>query len=81
LQGISLELFAESKHEISDLTSNDEVQGATDSNHHPDLKGILDDTTVNSIINCDSFFDCEDDEKTLSGIATSILVNDLELRY
>jgi len=88
LDSIDSELFnfvTGSNRLLSEVALSDEVGDPT-ADQHPDLKEILEDDTepgnfpVNSIVDCNSFFQSEEDEEALCNIPTLILVTDLELR-
>ena len=89
LESIDSELFefvTGSNRLLSEVAMSDEVD-APSADQHPDLKKILEDDTepgnfpVNSIVDCNNFFQLEEDEEALCNIPISILVTDLELRY
>ena len=88
LESIDSELFefvTGSNRLLSEVALSDEV-GAPTADQHPDLKKILEDDTepgnfpINSIVDCNSFFQREEDVEVLCNIPTSILLTDLELR-
>ncbi len=70
---------------LSEVALSDEVD-APAKDHQPDLRSILEDDNepghfpVNSIVDWDSYFQSEDDEKAMCNLPASILVQDLELR-